>query len=135
MNPYFVLVGICTLLIIACHPPVRQQKQGVGSTSATDSLINYAGMYVDSPFIAGAKLVAANDCLTCHRINEKNVGPSFMNIAAKYGNNNGNIENLTTKVITGGKGLWGTAAMTPHPNVQYSDVAQMVRFILSLKKK
>lgn len=133
MKPCIIYVFV--MFIISCHSPEsRQQKQGNVSTSATDSLINYAGMYGDTSYIRGAKLVAANDCLTCHRVNEKNTGPSFVAIANKYGFNNGNIENLTSKVITGGKGLWGSAAMTPHPNIQYNDVSQMVKFILSLKK-
>jgi len=122
------------MMIISCHSPESHQKLGNGSTSATDSLINYAGMYGDTSYINGAKLVAANDCITCHRVNEKSVGPSLVAIATKYEFNNGNIENLTSKVITGGKGLWGAAAMTPHPNIQYSDISQMVKFILSLKR-
>lgn len=133
MKPFIVFIFV--MMIISCHSPEsRQQKQGNVSTSATDSLINFAGMYGDTSYRSGAKLIAANDCLTCHRVNEKNTGPSFAAIAAKYEFNNGNVENLTSKVITGGKGLWGLAAMTPHPNIQYSDISQMVKFILSLKK-
>jgi len=133
MKPCIVCLFVMT--IISCHSPESHLKHGNGSTSATDSLINYAGMYGDPSYINGAKLVAANDCLTCHRVNEKSTGPSFVAIATKYGFNNGNIENLTSKVISGGKGLWGSVAMTPHPNSQYSDISQMVKFILSLKKK
>ena len=102
--------------------------------ASTDSLINNADAYADSANREGASLIAANDCLTCHQINEKSVGPSYMEIAAKYHYNQGNIENLIHSVINGSVGIWGNEKkMTPHPNLTFNDAEKMVKYILTLK--
>lgn len=82
----------------------------------------------------GAKLMAANDCNTCHKADVKIVGPALKDIAAKYPPTQANIDTLTNKVIHGGKGNWGDIPMTPHPQVPKNDVKEMVQYILSLKK-
>ncbi|MFT4156235.1 c-type cytochrome [Parafilimonas sp.] len=114
---------------------------GTGQTAASDSanatqhLINTGSVpHTDSADInLGARLIATNDCLTCHKIEEKSTGPAYKQIADKYDFNQGNIENLATAVIKGSRGLWGQAVMTPHPNVTYSEAEAMCRYILSLK--
>lgn len=105
------------------------------ATSPTDSLVNSsASAAKDSAYQTGAKLVAGNDCLTCHKIDQKSIGPSYDSIAYKYEMNQGNIENLAHKIIVGGYGRWGTVAMTPHPNVTEPDAQEMVKYVLSLRK-
>ena len=102
--------------------------------ASTDSLINNADAYADSANREAASIIAANDCLTCHRINEKSVGPSYMEIAAKYHYNQGNIENLIHSIINGSVGIWGNEKkMTPHPNLTFNDAEKMVKYILTLK--
>jgi cytochrome c len=83
---------------------------------------------------AGAALMAAADCNTCHKENEKVIGPALKDIAAKYPPNEANIDTLTNKVIRGGKGHWGDIPMAPHPTLAVKDVKEMVKYILSLKK-
>ena len=102
--------------------------------ASTDSLINNADAYADSANRKGASLIAANDCLTCHQINEKSVGPSYVEIAEKYHYNQGNIENLIHSIINGSVGIWGNEKkMTPHPNLTFNDAEKMVKYILTLK--
>lgn len=102
--------------------------------ASTDSLINNADAYADSANREGASLIAANDCLTCHRLNEKSVGPSYVEIAEKYHYNQGNIENLIHSIINGSVGIWGNEKkMTPHPNLTFNDAEKMVKYILTLK--
>jgi len=102
--------------------------------ASTDSLINNADAYADSANREGASLIAANDCLTCHQINEKSVGPSYVEIAEKYHYNQGNIENLIHSIINGSVGIWGNEKkMTPHPNLTFNDAEKMVKYILTLK--
>jgi len=112
-------------------------NSGAGKTNASDSanatqaIINTGGTSNDSAG-NGSKLIAVNDCLTCHKINEKSFGPSYMQIAEKYDFNQGNIENLADRIIKGGKGLWGENAMNPHPNLTEPEAQAMCRYILSL---
>ncbi len=82
----------------------------------------------------GLALVAGSDCLTCHKINEKNIGPAYKDVAAKYENNEENIKMLATKIIKGGAGVWGAIPMTPHPQIKEEDAEAMVKYVLLLKK-
>ena len=128
---YFVM-GLLCIIMFACNSNQSTDKKFSGTTSATDSIINSAGNSADSAYREGAHLIAVNDCFTCHRIEEKNVGPSYREIAAKYHFNEGNVENLSHSIIYGSKGLWGNKEMTAHSNVQMADAKEMVRYILSL---
>lgn len=82
---------------------------------------------------AGAKLIAAADCASCHRENEKLLGPAYVAVAEKYPDTPANIAMLSQHIIKGGAGHWGDIAMTPHPNLSESDAKEMVKYILSLK--
>lgn len=74
-------------------------------------------------------------CNTCHHENRKEVGPSYIDIAANYEASKENIALLTAKVKNGGSGQWGSAPMIPHPNLEEDDIRRMVRYILSLRPK
>lgn len=80
----------------------------------------------------GKELVAKSDCLTCHKLDIKVVGPAYKDVAKKYPATEANYELLSKKVIAGGSGNWGAVAMAPHPNLAAADVKKMVEYILSL---
>ncbi|MEO8886032.1 MAG: c-type cytochrome [Mucilaginibacter sp.] len=82
---------------------------------------------------AGKGLLAKSDCLSCHKVDMKIVGPAYIDVAKKYPANEANYELLTKKVIAGGSGNWGTTAMAAHPTLAAADVKKMVEYILSLK--
>lgn len=88
----------------------------------------------DNPdYEKGLALIAASDCLTCHKVDEKIIGPTYRDVANKYENTEANVKMLAEKVIKGGAGVWGDVAMTPHPSVSQADAEQMVKYILLLK--
>jgi len=68
-------------------------------------------------------LLKANNCMTCHAIGEKKVGPSFKDIAAKN-KGNADAEKTITAKLKEGKG---------HPAVKASDadLGTMVKFVLA----
>ena len=80
----------------------------------------------------GKSLVEGADCLSCHKIDAKLVGPSYQDVAAKY--TDADIDHLATKIIDGGKGVWGEIPMTPHAGLSKENAQKMVKYILSLKK-
>ncbi len=82
----------------------------------------------------GYALVTKSDCMTCHKINQQLIGPSFTQIAMRYKDQSSAINKLSGKVIKGGAGVWGQIPMTPHPQLSKEDAAQMVKYILSVKK-
>lgn len=80
----------------------------------------------------GLRLIEGADCLACHKIEEKLIGPSYKDVAAKYTDKD--LDLLAEKIITGGKGNWGDVEMTPHPDMSKDNAKAMVKYILSLKK-
>lgn len=103
--------------------------------SSVDTNANKTGTEDSGVSVApGAKLMAASDCFTCHKVDSKVIGPAYKDVAAKYPNNQATMDSLTNKIIKGGSGHWGTTPMSPHPTVSMADAKQMVTYIMSLKK-
>ncbi|MBH1959963.1 c-type cytochrome [Chryseobacterium sp. HSC-36S06] len=80
----------------------------------------------------GLALIEGTDCLTCHKVDARLVGPSYQEVADKY--TDGDIEMLATKIIEGGKGNWGEIPMTPHAGMSKENAKKMVEYIMTLKK-
>jgi len=81
----------------------------------------------------GEVLIAYSDCYTCHKEDQRSVGPAFKDIAIRYPVNKAYIEMLAQKVIVGGSGSWGYPVMDPHPKLSFEDAKMMVTYILSFK--
>jgi cytochrome c len=89
----------------------------------------------DNPdYQKGLALVGKSDCLTCHKVDEKNIGPSYRDVAAKYENTDENVKMLAGKIIKGGSGVWGAIPMTPHPALSQEDAEALAKYVLLLKK-
>ncbi|HEY0894915.1 MAG TPA: c-type cytochrome [Sphingobacteriaceae bacterium] len=109
-----------------------RQSEYDSSVNATGT--ESAGAAGSAEEAKGEKLIAQSDCLSCHKVSEKLVGPAYQEVAAKYEDNDKNIEYLAGKIKTGGAGVWGEVAMTPHPNLSDDDAKEMAKYILSLRK-
>lgn len=83
----------------------------------------------------GKNLISKSDCLACHQLKTKVVGPAYTAVAAKYPATGANIDKLAEKIIKGGAGAWGQMPMSPHPQIAEADAKKMVKYILSLKGK
>ena len=83
---------------------------------------------------AGEDLLKKNGCTACHAIDKKLVGPSYVEVAAKYKGDAGAAAKLADKVKKGGSGVWGQVPMPPNPQVSDADLKTMVAYILALKK-
>lgn len=81
----------------------------------------------------GKALIEGTDCMTCHKTDEKLIGPSYLEIAAKYDNSPENLELLAGKIIDGGSGVWGSVPMSAHPGMSRDNAKKMVEYILSLR--
>jgi cytochrome c len=81
------------------------------------------------------EMIGSLDCTTCHKINEKNIGPGYTDVAKKYEATDANVDMLVKKIIEGGSGNWGSVPMTPHPGLSVDSAKTMVRYILSLKNQ
>lgn len=78
-------------------------------------------------------LAKANNCLLCHSVENKVLGPAYKDVAKKYKGDKGAEARLIAKVKAGGSGVWGTAAMPPNsPQVKDEDIKTIVKWVLSL---
>jgi cytochrome c len=77
-------------------------------------------------------LAQKSGCLACHSIQNKVLGPSYKEVAAKYKNYKGAEARLVAKVKAGGSGVWGPVPMPPHPQVKEEDIKTIVQWVLSL---
>jgi cytochrome c len=84
--------------------------------------------------IKGRSLIESSDCKACHSMDKKSIGPAYQQVALKYKNDAGAAERLAKKVISGGSGVWGQAAMSAHPQIAQADALEMVNYILSLSQ-
>ncbi|REG97942.1 c-type cytochrome [Flavobacterium aquicola] len=82
----------------------------------------------------GEKIMAKLDCATCHKIDKKVIGPSYLDIAKKYPANDKNINYLSDKIIKGGSGVWGAIPMAAHTALKKDDAKKIAKYILSLNK-
>ena len=80
----------------------------------------------------GLALIEKSDCLTCHQVETKVVGPSYLEVAEKY--TEGDMDMLADKIINGGKGNWGEIPMSAHAGMSKDNAKKMVAYILTLKK-
>ena len=80
---------------------------------------------------ADEALAKSKNCLSCHAMDKKVVGPSYKDVAKKYTANDEAM--LAEKVIKGGKGVWGPVPMPPNPSVKPEEATKLVKWILSQK--
>ena len=89
---------------------------------------------VATPVMAaeGIELLTGKDCLACHKVDAKLVGPSYKDVAAKYKGDAEAPAKLVAKIKSGGSGNWGTMPMVPHPTIPDEELKKIVAWILSL---
>ena len=94
--------------------------------------------------IAGAVLIAPaaqadealakkHNCMACHQVDKKLVGPSYKDVANKYRGQKDAAAKLAEKVKKGGQGVWGPVPMPPNAAVSDADIKTLVNWVLSLK--
>jgi len=132
MKKTFVIFGLA-LLVAACNSNSNKSASDSTATTpaSTSAPANASSATADT---AGLALIKKNDCLTCHKIDQKVIGPAYQDVANKYTSSPAVIDTLANKIIKGGSGNWGNIAMSPHANLSQSDAQEMVKYILSLKK-
>ena len=89
-----------------------------------------AGLLSAAPAFASADLAKAKNCLACHAVDKKLVGPAFKDIAMKYKGQKAAAAKLEAKVKSGGSGVWGPVPMPPNATVPDGDIQKLVAWIL-----
>jgi cytochrome c len=130
MNKIILAFAIISITI-SCGNKKEKVTDDFITTDAVEETQNNAPE-IGMAYKKGADLIAASDCLSCHKVNEKLVGPSYQDVANKYSLADEN--KLVKNIINGCEGNWGDIPMVAHPDLPKEDVSEMVKYILSLKK-
>jgi cytochrome c len=81
--------------------------------------------------MANADLAKKSNCMACHAVDKKLVGPAYQDVAKKYAGDKGAEAKLVAKVKAGGTGVWGNVPMPPNANVKEEDIKTLVKWVLA----
>ena len=98
------------------------------------SMITAAGLLVAGSALAAEMPAVAkkNNCVACHAIDKKLVGPAWADVAKKYKGDAGAAAHLDGVISKGGKGVWGPMPMPPNPKITAEETKELVDFVLGL---
>jgi cytochrome c len=88
-------------------------------------------LVVGPPAFASAELAKQKNCLACHAVDKKLVGPSYKDVAAKYKNDKNAPAMLAKKIREGGVGNWGQVPMPANPQVNEQEAQTLAKWVLS----
>jgi cytochrome c len=91
-----------------------------------------AGTAIALPAKADEALAKKHNCLACHQVDKKVIGPSYRDIAKKYKGQKDAAAQLEQKVKKGGVGVWGQIPMPPNAAVPDGDIKKLVDWILKM---
>ena len=86
-----------------------------------------------APALADLQLAQSKNCMACHAIDKKLIGPSFKDVAAKYKDDKGAADMLAGKIIKGGSGVWGPIPMPANTQVNEADAKKLAAWVLQTK--
>lgn len=110
-------------------PLLNQLKEEIMKQAAIAIVASTA--LLSSPVMANMDLAKKSNCMSCHTVDKKLVGPSYRDIARKYAGNKEAVKTLAAKVKAGGKGGWGEIPMPPNQNVKDADINTLVKWVLA----
>lgn len=88
---------------------------------------------VAAPAMADQALATSKNCMACHAVDKKLVGPSYKDVAAKYAGQKDAVDKLATKIIKGGAGVWGPVPMPANAQVNEAEAKKLAAWVLSIK--
>jgi len=142
------LIAAASLLSLAAcgKSPEKETEQAAPAPAAAPAASAPAAASAATPAATPAAAPAAKEdpmmalarqgnCLTCHRVDVKLVGPAWKDVAAKYRGKPDAVATITSHIEKGGSFGWNFGVMPPRGGSQLSDadVAKLAKFIAGLK--
>jgi cytochrome c len=93
-------------------------------------------MSIQAPVFADQALATAKNCMACHAMDKKMVGPSYKDVAAKYAADKDAVKMLAEKIQKGstpGKGNWGPVPMPANPQVTEAEATKLAAWVMTVK--
>ena len=88
---------------------------------------------VSAPALADQALATAKNCMACHAVDKKLVGPAYKEVAAKYAGQKDAVDKLAAKILKGGSGVWGPVPMPANAQVNEAEAKKLAAWVLSQK--
>lgn len=96
-------------------------------------LIFVAAGAFSAPVFASQALATSKNCLACHAIDKKLVGPAYKDVAQKYAGQKDAVGKLASKIMKGGSGVWGAVPMPANTQVNEAEAKTLASWVLTLK--
>lgn len=90
-------------------------------------------VFASGTAMADLDLARKKNCMSCHSVDAKLVGPAYKDVAKRYAGQKDAEDKLVKKVMHGGSGVWGAMAMPPNAQVTEAEARTLVKWVLSLK--
>jgi cytochrome c len=97
------------------------------------TLVATTSMMTMTSAMADLKLATEKNCMACHAVDKKLVGPSYKDVAAKYGGQKDAADKLAAKIMKGGSGVWGAIPMPANAQVNAAEAKTLATWILAQK--
>ncbi len=97
------------------------------------TLTTLAASALCAPAWADLALATSKNCMACHAVDKKIVGPAFKDIAAKYAGDKTAVDRLATKIQKGGGGVWGPLPMPANTQVSEAEAKKLATWVLTIK--
>jgi cytochrome c len=96
-------------------------------------VLGTAAVLTTTSALADLALATSKNCMACHAVDKKVLGPAYKDVAAKYAGDKTALDKLAAKVMKGGSGVWGPVPMPANPQVNEAEAKKLVAWVLSLK--
>jgi cytochrome c len=93
--------------------------------------VSFTALLTSWAAFANADLARSKNCVACHHVERKMIGPPYKAMADRYGKDESAIKVLSEKIVKGGGGNWGPMPMPPQPGVSPEEAEALVKWILS----
>ena len=90
-------------------------------------------MAVAAPAMADLALATSKNCMACHAVDKKLVGPSYKDVAAKYAGQKDAVDKLAVKIMKGSAGGWGPSPMPANAQVNDAEAKKLAAWVLAQK--
>jgi S-disulfanyl-L-cysteine oxidoreductase SoxD len=104
-----------------------KEKGGVMSVPGTDE--HQSQKVTQEPSVLD--IAKQRNCLACHGVQSKIVGPGFNEIASRYKSDTSAAAKLLQKVKSGGSGKWGSTPMPSQAGIPDSELQMLIKWILA----
>jgi cytochrome c len=80
---------------------------------------------------ANADLAKNNNCMACHAVDKKIVGPAYKDVAKKYAGQPDAEATLAKSIKAGGSGKWGPIPMPAQAQLSDADAKTLAAWVLA----